>query len=122
MPIARSGPWLRNPFTFAFQPHTGAMLINEVGAATFEEINAGAAGANYGWPTTEGPTSTAGVRSPIQSYRHDTGSPTGCAITGGAFYNPEQAEFPASYTLASISLRTIVVIGSTTSILHHRAR
>ena len=88
---------LRNPFTFAFQPHSGAMLINEVGAATFEEINAGAAGANYGWPASEGPTSIAGFSSPIQAYRHDTGTPTGCAISGGAFYNPEQADFPASY-------------------------
>ena len=88
---------LRNPFTFAFQPHTGAMMINEVGAATFEEINSGVAGANYGWPASEGPTSISGFSSPIQAYRHDTGTPTGCAISGGAFYNPEQADFPASY-------------------------
>ena len=45
---------LRNPFTFTFQPGTGRMHINDVGQNTWEEINVGAAGANYGWPTTEG--------------------------------------------------------------------
>src|SRR5689334_3487711 len=45
---------LRNPFTFAFQPGTGRMFINDVGQNTWEEINDGMAGSNYGWPTTEG--------------------------------------------------------------------
>ena len=48
---------LRNPFTFAFQPGTGRMFINDVGAEHGEEINDGIAGANYGWPASEGPTS-----------------------------------------------------------------
>ncbi len=45
---------LRNPFTFAFQPGTGRMFINDVGEVTWEEINDGIAGSNYGWPNTEG--------------------------------------------------------------------
>ena len=45
---------LRNPFTFAFQPGTGRMFINDVGQNAWEEINDGIAGSNYGWPTTEG--------------------------------------------------------------------
>ena len=32
---------LRNPFTFAFQPGTGRMFINDVGQSTWEEINDG---------------------------------------------------------------------------------
>src|SRR5262249_374323 len=44
---------LRNPYTFAFQPGTGVMYINDVGESTREEINLGQAGANYGWPTCE---------------------------------------------------------------------
>ncbi|MEY2490213.1 MAG: hypothetical protein QOC70_2155 [Verrucomicrobiota bacterium] len=40
---------LRNPYTFAFQPGTGRMFINDVGANTWEEINNGIAGSNYGW-------------------------------------------------------------------------
>ena len=45
---------LRNPFTFSFQPTSGRMFINDVGQNTWEEIDDGIAGANYGWPTTEG--------------------------------------------------------------------
>ena len=48
---------LRNPFTFAFQRGTTRMFINDVGESTWEEINDGIAGSNYGWPTTEGETS-----------------------------------------------------------------
>jgi glucose/arabinose dehydrogenase len=47
---------LRNPFSFAFQPGTGRMFINDVGKKDWEEIDDGIAGANYGWPVTEGPT------------------------------------------------------------------
>ena len=88
---------LRNPFTFAFQPGTGRMFINDVGQNAWEEINDGIAGSNYGWPTTEGPTTDPRFRSPIFSYGHGGTSTTGCAITGGAFYNPPTAQFPASY-------------------------
>jgi len=88
---------LRNPFTFDFQPGTGRMFINDVGQNTWEEINDGIAGSNYGWPTTEGMTTMAGFRSPLYVYNHTTGNPTGCAITGGAFYNPTTVQFPADY-------------------------
>ncbi len=88
---------LRNPFTFTFQPGTGLMYINDVGQNTFEEINEGAAGANYGWPLSEGPTSTSGQTGPLYWYGHGSGPQLGCAITGGAFYNPQVQQFPAGY-------------------------
>ena len=88
---------LRNPFTFAFQPGTTRLFINDVGQSTWEEINDGIAGSNYGWPTTEGPTSNPALRSPIYYYGHGTTSTTGCAIVGGAFYNPSVLQFPSSY-------------------------
>lgn len=84
---------LRNPFTFAFQPGTQRMFINDVGQNTWEEINDGVAGANYGWPDTEGPTSDARFRSPLYYY----GRGEGCAITGGTFYNPAATQFPSEY-------------------------
>ena len=86
---------LRNPFSFAFQPGTGRMLINDVGQGTWEEIDDGIAGSNYGWPQTEGPEppGVAGVRYPIYSYSHGPA----CAIVGGAFYNPSTLSFPTSY-------------------------
>ena len=89
---------LRNPYTFDFQPGTGRLHINDVGQSTWEEINLGAAGANYGWPQTEGPTTQSGVTAPIYAYQHGSGTPTGCAITGGTFYNPATSLFPSSYT------------------------
>ena len=88
---------LRNPFTFAFQPGTGRMFINDVGEVTWEEINDGIAGSNYGWPTTEGVTSNPAFRSPLFTYAHGFSATTGCAIAGGAFYNPTTVQFPASF-------------------------
>lgn len=90
---------LRNPYTFAVQRTTGRIYINDVGAGKFEEINVGARGANYGWPRFEGPENAPRYAPPIFAYRHD-GDPdtTGCAITGGAFYNPQVAQFPAEYS------------------------
>ena len=88
---------LRNPFTFGIQPRTGRIHINDVGQDTWEEINHGIKGANYGWPVHEGPSSDRRYQSPIFAYRHGTGNTLGCAITGGAFYNPATVKFPSSY-------------------------
>jgi glucose/arabinose dehydrogenase len=88
---------LRNPFTFAFQPGTGRMFINDVGQSTWEEINDGIAGSNYGWPITEGITTNPAFRSPLFVYGHGSDSTTGCAIAGGAFYNPATVQFPSSF-------------------------
>lgn len=88
---------LRNPFTFAFQPGTGRMFINDVGEVTWEEINEGLAGSNYGWNLSEGPTSNPQFRSPLFSYLHGFSATTGCAIAGGAFYNPATVQFPQTF-------------------------
>lgn len=87
---------LRNPFTFDFS-NSGRLLINDVGQAAWEEINDGVAGANYGWPATEGPTDDSRFRSPVYAYRHEGGDVKGCAITGGAFYDPSTARYPKDY-------------------------
>ncbi len=97
---------LRNPFTFAVQPGTGRIHINDVGQNTWEEVNLGVPGANYGWPASEGADNiTAGVTAPLFTYKHSAASPagsgpggffTGFSIAGGAFY-PSTGNFPAAY-------------------------
>ncbi len=91
---------LRNPFTFSVQPGTGRIVINDVGQSAWEEINDGIAGSNYGWPNVEGqgtpspPVTLGAYRDPLYAYGHGSG----CAITGGVFYNPPVAQFPAPYS------------------------
>lgn len=97
---------LRNPFTFAVQPGTGRIHINDVGQNTWEEVNVGAPGANYGWPGSEGPDNVSGgLTGPLFTYRHSNTSPAGSgpggffvgfAIAGGAFYSAS-GPFPAAY-------------------------
>jgi glucose/arabinose dehydrogenase len=78
---------LRNPFKFAIQPTTDTtttdtILINDVGKNTWEEINQGAPGANYGWPVHEGVANDPPYVDPIFAYGHGSTDTTGCAITG----------------------------------------
>jgi glucose/arabinose dehydrogenase len=91
---------LRNPFTFSIQPGSGRVFINDVGQSSWEEINEGQPGRNFGWPTTEGTFSSASFpqfTNPVYTYAHSGTTPSGCAITGGTFYNPSSATFPAAY-------------------------
>jgi glucose/arabinose dehydrogenase len=96
---------LRNPFRFAFDPNASAtrFFINDVGQNTWEEVDLGVAGANYGWPEREGPCANgsttncgpppAGLTNPIHAY----GRTTGCtSITGGAFV--PNGVWPSAYT------------------------
>jgi glucose/arabinose dehydrogenase len=88
---------LRNPFTFDVRRTTGAILINDVGNSAWEEVDVGGSGRNFGWPTTEGTTTNPAFTSPLFVYPHSSGTDGGCAITGGAFYDPSSVQFPASY-------------------------
>lgn len=96
---------LRNPFRIAFDPNDAGtrFFINDVGQNTWEEVDLGQAGADYGWNTREGPCANgsttncgtvAGLTNPIYSYKH--GAPDNCdAITGGAFV--PNGVWPAAY-------------------------
>jgi putative heme-binding domain-containing protein len=82
---------LRNPFTFAVQPETGRIFINDVGQDKWEEVNEGFAGANFGWPETEGLTRDPRFRAPIHVYRV-------ASVTGAAFCpRASSGMFPAEY-------------------------
>src|SRR5262249_34610646 len=88
---------LRNPYTFDVQPGAGLMYINDVGEASFEEIDQGVVGGNYGWPNSEGYTTNPLYQSPVYAYAHGTGPHQGFAIVGAAFYNPATVTFPSQY-------------------------
>lgn len=92
---------LRNPYTFAFNPANGVMFINDVGQNAWEEVNVGAAAANYGWPGTEGGFNQASFPNytpPLYYYGHGSGNQRGYAITGGAFYSTAATtQFPLQY-------------------------
>ncbi|WNG88451.1 PQQ-dependent sugar dehydrogenase [Mycobacterium sp. ITM-2016-00317] len=74
---------LRNPFRLTFTP-TGELLVADVGASAFEEVNRVTAGGNYGWPSSEGPCTSgcAGKTDPIFAYPRGGGA----AITSVAVY------------------------------------
>jgi glucose/arabinose dehydrogenase len=114
---------LRNPFTFAIQPGTGRMLINDVGDSSWEEINLGARGANYGWPSSEGPLNVGpGVTGPMFTYPHTAPSPpgtgpggflVGVCVIGGDFYpasGPLPAPWRGGYFFADFEARFIAFI------------
>jgi glucose/arabinose dehydrogenase len=90
---------LRNPYTGDIHPVSGKFLVNDVGDGSFEEINEGKSGSNFGYPKTEGragsaPTGLTGTYGdPVSAYTHSDG----CAITGGSFYHPASNTFGAEY-------------------------
>jgi glucose/arabinose dehydrogenase len=95
---------LRNPFRLGFDSNAAGtrFFINDVGANAWEEIDAGQAGADYGWNVREGhcaanSTTTcgappAGMTNPIFDYARGAGC---TAITGGAFV--PNGLWPAEY-------------------------
>ena len=76
---------LRNPFRFSFRPSNGALYIGDVGESSWEEVNVGVPGGNYGWNIYEGPTNVAGFISPALSYMHTASQ--SATVTGGVFMN-----------------------------------
>jgi len=94
---------LRNPFRFAIDSQTSAVYIADVGENTWEEIDLGVAGADYGYPCFEGPDSFRGCDPapssptfPIYSYEHDPAAPVnGNTVISGPVYRG--SSFPASY-------------------------
>jgi len=109
---------LRNPFRAAFDPNAAGtrFFVNDVGNHTWEEVDLGQAGADYGWPTREGPCAKdsdvdcgpppAGVTNPVFWYHQ---SPVGGAATAGAFVpnGVWPAEYDGAYLYAEFVAGTI---------------
>ena len=86
---------LRNPFRAYYDAPTNRLFVGDVGGNDYsvakEEVNIGAAGANYGWPNFEG-SCPAPCTSPIYFYPHNGRD---SAVTGGFVYHGTQ--YPGSY-------------------------
>ena len=92
---------LRNPFRDSFDRGLGTFFIADVGQNEWEEIDIGAAGANYGWPLFEGPealssASKDGFTFPIHSYDHSVGQ----TVIGGYVYRGQSEGLQGQYFFA----------------------
>ena len=96
---------MRNPFRFTFSPKTGNIVVGEVGNFTWEEVNVGTAGDNFGWPCYEGQDEASedpacaplfdgsvAVTHAWHTYPHNERQG---AIIGGDFYTGNK--YPAKY-------------------------
>ena len=81
-PIYSSGH--RNVQGIAFGPD-GTPYASELGHRTWDEVNALRAGADYGWPRTEGIAGSTG-EAPITTLHPDEASPSGVAYAGGSLW------------------------------------
>jgi glucose/arabinose dehydrogenase len=95
---------LRNPFRDSFDRGLGTFFIADVGQNTWEEVDIGANGANYGWRTFEGPATFSPstplgpgtLTTPIHSYDHTVGH----SITGGYVYRGQADGLQGQYVFA----------------------
>ena len=92
---------LRNPFRNGFDRASGELYIADVGQDTWEEINLGTAGANYGWPDYEGPSvDPSDTEFPIYSYNHGDDDSDARSITGGYVYRGQSEGLQGQYFFA----------------------
>ena len=87
---------LRNPWRPSFDSASGTFFVADVGENTIEEVNLGQKGANYGWPSAEGPSTNPAFTNPISFYNHSVGN----AITGGYVYRGESDGLNGQYFFA----------------------
>lgn len=102
----------RNPQGLAFQPGTGVPFEIEHGADTHDEINVLQAGANYGWPTAEGPDPQRRFVDPKWSSGNVTLATAGGTFVTGANWGTWSGSLFVA-TLKETDLRRFVVDGTT---------
>src|SRR5262249_52925313 len=103
---------LRNPWRPSFDRATGQFYIADVGQDTWEEIDIGQNGANYGWNAFEGPVHNPGggplnaglAVARIFSYNHNG---TNASITGGYVYRGAGAALQGQYFFADFVQGTV---------------
>lgn len=99
---------LRNPWRLSTDPQTGRIYIGETGLVSFEEINTGPAGTNFGWPFYEG---SQGVNSRTPSYQN--------LPQAQAFYNSGATASPAFIAQPHTDGTDVIVLGSVAEGLYY---
>jgi glucose/arabinose dehydrogenase len=117
---------LRNPFRLGFDSNAPGtrFFIGDVGQESWEEIDEGRAGADYGWNVREGPCAVnsttncgpppAGMTNPIFHYPHSSG----CSAVTGAAFVPNglwPAAYDGKYLFADYVCAKIMMLTSTAS-------
>ena len=89
---------VRNPWKIV-KSTGGAVVVSDVGASSWEELNLLTPGGNFGWSVSEGPGGLG--QQPLFSYAHfgqvQGAQFDGCAIAGTTFYAPDQVQFPSRF-------------------------
>ncbi|WP_309235301.1 PQQ-dependent sugar dehydrogenase [Streptomyces sp. TRM64462] len=75
----------RNPQGLAWD-RNGRLWTAEIGEDTYDELNLIKPGANYGWPTCEGPCGTAGMTGPKAVWKPEEGVPAQLAVVRNVLY------------------------------------
>jgi glucose/arabinose dehydrogenase len=75
----------RNPQGLAWD-RKGRLWSTEIGGSKHDELNLITPGANYGWPTCEGPCTVAGLTNPKQTWAPAEGTPSQIAIVRNVIY------------------------------------
>jgi glucose/arabinose dehydrogenase len=90
---------LCNPWRPSFDRALGDFYIADVGANSWEEVDLGQLGANYGWPIREGAHGgiLTGATDPIFEYPHGG---SGASITGGYVYRGPSEGLQGQYFFA----------------------
>jgi glucose/arabinose dehydrogenase len=93
---------LRNPFRVSVDSQNGDLYIADVGEDTWEEIDLGEPGGDYGYPCLEGPDDFQDCNAPspippIFAYGHNDETPpvSGATVIGGPVYR--DTAFPSEY-------------------------
>ncbi len=94
---------LRNPWRLTFDPVTERLFIGETGLVSFEEINTGGPGTNFGWPFYEGGQ---GVNRRTPSYQN--------LAAAQAFYASGAVAKPGTIALAHGDGSDVIVLGAVT--------
>ncbi|MBG1271106.1 PA14 domain-containing protein [Nostoc sp. WHI] len=96
---------LRNPFRFTIDERTNTPYIGDVGWLTWEELNIGTPGANFGWPYFEGGTDSAGNLVSRQQPRYSD------LASAQEFYNSDKPVTAPTYTYRHLGNPASIIVG-----------